>query len=135
MKDEHTSAQHEQLNELSLLFEVSRMLDQSLDLADVVSPVLEAMAEHMDMRHGTLTLLNRKTNDILTEAAHGLSPDQARRGRYKLGEGITGQVVLTGKPAVIPRKSEEPQLLDRTSRGKAPIFHSFACLSMSAKKS
>lgn len=127
MNDERTSTQHEQLNELSLLFEVSRMLDQSLDLADVVSPVLEAMAEHMDMRHGTLTLLNRKTNDILTEAAHGLSPDQARRGRYKLGEGITGQVVLTGKPAVIPRKSEEPQLLDRTSRGKSADI-SFICV-------
>ena len=34
------------------------------------------------------------------EAAHGLSPQQVRRGRYKLGEGVTGQVVLTGQPMV-----------------------------------
>ena len=128
-----SAPEQRRLNELSLLFEVSRMLDESLDLADVVSPVLEAMAEHMDMRHGTLTLLNRKTGDILTEAAHGLSPDQTKRGRYKLGEGITGKVVLTGEPAIIPRKSDEPQLLDKTSRGKSADI-SFVCVPINVGK-
>ena len=128
-------SQNEQnrIRELSLLYEISRMLDESLDLADVAGPVLEAMANNMDMQHGTLTLLNRKTGDILTEAAHGLSPDQARRGRYKLGEGITGQVVLTGKPAIIPRKSEEPQLLDKTARGKSGDI-SFICVPITVGK-
>jgi len=96
------------LREVTLLYHVSRVLDQSLDMRDVVNPVLEALAEYMDMKYVTLTLLNRKTGDILIEAAHGLSPQQARRGRYKLGEGVTGQVVLTGKPAVIPKTSESP---------------------------
>jgi Nif-specific regulatory protein len=81
----------------------------------------------MNMNYGTLTLLNRKTGDILIEAAHGLSPQQARRGRYKLGEGVTGKVVLTGEPAVIP-KSESPLLLDnRTRRGKGADT-SFMCV-------
>ena len=75
--------------ELRLLYDISRILDQSLDLREVVSPVLEQLASSMDMNYGTLTLLNRKTGDILIEAAHGLSPQQARRGRYKLGEGAT----------------------------------------------
>ena len=55
------------LGELTLLYHISRILDKSLDLRDVVSPVLEALADHMDMTNGTLTLLNRKTGDILTE--------------------------------------------------------------------
>jgi len=106
------------LREMTVLYEISRMVDQSLDLRDVVTPVIEQLAEHMDFKHGTLTLLNRKTGDILTEVAHGLSPQQVSRGRYRLGEGITGQVVLTGKPAIIPVKSEEPQFLNKTDRGK-----------------
>ncbi len=113
--------------ELTLLYHVSRILDQSLDMRDIVSPVLEALTEVMNMRYGTITLLNRNTGDILIEAAHGLSPQQARRGRYKLGEGVTGQVVLNGKPAIIPKTSESPLFLDKTRRGKRPDT-SFLCV-------
>ena len=121
------------LREMTLLYDISQLLDQSLDLRDVVTPVLEALADHMDLNHGTLTLLNRKTGDILTEAAHGLSPQQTRRGRYRLGEGITGQVVLTGQPALIPRKSEEPQFLNKTDRGKLDDT-SFICVPITVGK-
>lgn len=113
--------------ELQLLYHISCLLDTSLDLRNIVSPVLEAMAQYMDMNYGTLALLNRKTGDILIEAAHGLSPQQTRRARYKLGEGVTGQVILTGEPAIIARKSESPILLDKTKRGKAADT-SFVCV-------
>ena len=115
------------VREMTLLYHVSRILDQSLDMRDVVSPVLEAFSEFLDMRYATLTLLNRKTGDILIEAAHGLSAQQARRGRYKLGEGVTGQVVLTGKAMIIPKTSESPLFLDKTRRGKSPDT-SFVCV-------
>jgi Nif-specific regulatory protein len=113
--------------ELTFLYHVSRLLDQSLDMRDIVSPVLEAFSEFMDMRYATLTLLNRKTGDILIEAAHGLSPQQARRGRYKLGEGVTGRVVQTGKAMIIPKTSESPLFLDKTRRGKSSDT-SFVCV-------
>ncbi len=115
------------VKELQLLYDVSRILDQSLDMREVVSPVLESLAESMDMNYGTLTLLNRKTGDILIEAAHGLSPQQARRGRYKVGEGVTGKVIQTGEPIVIPKKSESPLILDKTKRGKREDT-SFICV-------
>ena len=115
------------VSELKTLYDISRILDQSLDLREVVNPVLEQLAESMDMKFGTLTLLNRKSGDILIEAAHGLSPQQARRGRYKLGEGVTGNVILTGEPIVIPLKSESPLILDKTKRGKRADT-SFICV-------
>lgn len=115
------------MQELQLLLNVSNILDQSLDMREVVSPVLEAMANNMDLQHGTITLLNRKTGDIAIEAAHGLSPQQTRQGRYKLGEGVTGQVILTGEPAIVPRKSESPLIVDKTKRGKRDDT-SFICV-------
>ena len=128
MSAAHTPPESErQVKELTLLYHVSRILDQSLDMRDIVSPVLASLSEFMDMRYATITLLNRKTGDILIEAAHGLSPQQARRGRYKLGEGVTGQVVLTGKPAIIAKTSESPLFLDKTKRGKRPDT-SFVCV-------
>jgi Nif-specific regulatory protein len=114
-------------NELQLLYDISRVLDQSLDMREVVSPVLESLANSMNMNYGTLTLLNRATGDILIEAAHGLSPQQARRGRYKVGEGATGRVIQTGEPIVIPKKSESPLILDKTRRGKREDT-SFICV-------
>ena len=80
--------------------------------------MLESMAEHMGMLRGTLTLLNRNTGEIVIEAAYGLSANQQKRGKYRLGEGITGKVVETGQPAIVPHISEEPLFLDRTGARK-----------------
>ncbi len=115
------------VSELSLLFEVSRALDQSLDLKQIVNPVLETLARHLDLRHATLTLLNRKTGEILIEYAHGLSAQQASMGRYQLGEGVTGRVVESGKPAVVPKTSESPLFVNRTKRLGKKEF-SFICV-------
>jgi len=103
---------------LSLLFEISQRLDESLDLREVVGPVLEAMANHMGMLRGTMTLLNRETGEILIDVAHGLSDRQKERGRYRPGEGVTGKVVKSGQPAVVPHISDEPLFLDRTGARK-----------------
>ncbi len=110
----HLAAVQDRPGELSLLFEISQILDSSLDLRTVVEPVLEAITRTMGMKFATLTLLNRQTGEIAIEAAYGLSASQKRRGRYKLGEGVTGTVIQTGKSSIVPKISEEPQFLDRT---------------------
>ncbi len=102
------------VSELSMLFEISQILESSLDLRTVVEPVLEVITRCLGMLFTTLTLLNRQTGEISIEAAYGLSPSQKRRGRYKLGEGITGKVIQTGKPAMVPKIAEEPEFLDKT---------------------
>jgi Nif-specific regulatory protein len=101
-------------NELALLYEISQALDTTFDLRDVVGPVLKSIAAHMGMMRGTLALLNRETGEISIEAGYGLSESQQHKGRYKLGEGVTGSVVETGQPVVVPRISEEPEFLNRT---------------------
>jgi Nif-specific regulatory protein len=100
--------------ELSLLFEISQKLDISMDLKEVLGPVLKSMAVHIGMNRGTVTILNQKTKEIVIEVAYHLSPEQRARGRYKLGEGITGKVVENGEPIIVPRISEESKFLDKT---------------------
>jgi Nif-specific regulatory protein len=121
------SRERREVRELKLLYKLSRLLEQSLDLAEVIAPVLEALAEHMSLHHGTLTLLNRQTGDIATFAAHGASTEEARRARYRLGEGVTGRVVESGEPAVIPKLSESEVFLHRTRR-RADVELSFLCV-------
>ncbi len=132
------SKQHyrRKIEELSLLFEVSRILDESVDLKQAISPVLRAIAEHMGMLRGTIALFNRKTEEITIEAAYGLSDSQQKRGKYRIGEGITGKVVQSGRPMVIPNISKEPTFLDKTGArrdiDKSDI--SFICVPIKLEK-
>jgi Nif-specific regulatory protein len=106
------------VRELSLLFDISQALGVNIGLKDVLGSVMEIMAAQMGMVRGMLTILNRNTGEIVIEEAYGLSPAQRANGRYKLGEGITGKVVQSGKHAIVPRISEEPLFLDRTGARK-----------------
>ncbi len=107
-----------EVRELTLLYEISSALNGTLDLRTVLDHVLAMMAERMEMLRGTFTILNRKTGEIVIEEAFGLSPDERQKGRYSVGEGVTGRVVETGQPAVVPRISDEPLFLDRTGSRK-----------------
>ena len=121
------------LQELSLLHQIGNILDQSLDMRDVVQPVLKAIAESpLEFRYTTITLLKPGTEEILIEAAHGLSPAQMRKGHYKLGEGVTGQVVLTGEPMIIERTGQSHLFLNRTGRNKTDT--SFICVPIKAEQ-
>ncbi len=116
--------------ELSLLFEISQLLDQSLDIKQVLQPVLKAVTDHLGMLRGTITLLNRRTGDISIEAAYGLSEPQRQKGRYRLGEGVTGRVVETGTASIIPRIADDPEFLNRTGARKTKQYQdiSFICV-------
>ncbi|MCC5843915.1 MAG: sigma 54-interacting transcriptional regulator [Verrucomicrobia bacterium] len=121
------------LKDLEFVTEIAHILERSLDVREIVNPIMDAMTRHLGMKHATITLLNRKTNDILIDAAHGLTPQQARRGRYKLGEGVTGQVIESGEPIQVERTSESPLFLNRTQRFGAQES-SFICVPIKTGK-
>ncbi|HAR63810.1 MAG: sigma-54-dependent Fis family transcriptional regulator [Candidatus Margulisiibacteriota bacterium] len=109
-----------EVKKLSLLFDISQVLNVSMDIKEIVKPVLSIMSNKMGMLRGTLTILDKDRGQIFIEDAIGLSDLEQKRGRYKLGEGITGKVVQTGKAALIPRISEDPLFLNRTGARNAP---------------
>lgn len=119
--------------DLEFIKEIAQILERSLDVREIVNPIMDVMTRRLRMKHATITLLNRKTNDILIDAAHGLTPQQARRGRYKLGEGVTGQVIESGEPILVERTGESPLFLNRTQRFSAQES-SFICVPIKTGK-
>jgi len=104
---------------VELLAEVANVLTRSLDLKTTLKEILELLDRLMEMNHGTVTLLDQETGMLSIEVAYGMSPEAMRKGRYRLGEGVTGHVVKTGQPEIIPRISKDPRFLNRTgTRGK-----------------
>lgn len=99
---------------LSLLFEISKALDERHELREMMMPVLKIMADEMNLYRGTLTIVNRETNEISTEIAYGISQEKLQKGKYLLGEGIIGSVVETGEPIIVQQISKDNRFLNRT---------------------
>ena len=119
----------DETSELRLLFEVSQALEASSELTDQLDAALGLMARYTGMMRGTLALLTPDGREIEVEASFGLKPHQLERARYKLGEGVTGRVIETGTPVVVPNVSKEPLFLNKTgARDLAKEDISFICV-------
>lgn len=101
-------------DEIECLYEITGAIHSTLDLRKALYKVLDLLSEHLGMNRGSITLSNPETSEIHIEVAHGISPAAKTKGRYKLGEGITGRVIETGRPMAVPSIDDEPLFLDRT---------------------
>jgi len=122
------------IEEITLLYEISKALNEHLDLRKSLYKVLEILSTSMNMVRGTVTILNPLRNEINIEVAHGISKSAMSRVKYKLGEGITGRVIETGKGIAIPKISDEPLFLDRTASRKARQVEEFSFICVPVKK-
>jgi Nif-specific regulatory protein len=90
------------IQELSLLFEVARTLQDGGDLASVLHNALSGMAESLELYRGTLRILNRATNENIVEAICGLTPGDIRPDMDAIEENITQRVMAQGEGIIIP---------------------------------
>ncbi|MBS3733113.1 MAG: nif-specific transcriptional activator NifA [Desulfobacterales bacterium] len=118
------------IDEISLLYEISQALNKHADLQKALYTVLDILSDNMNMSRGMITILNPLSDEISIEVAHGLSRSAMQKGVYKLGEGVTGQVIETGQPVTIPKISESPRFLNRTKSRSGPGHQelSFICV-------
>jgi Nif-specific regulatory protein len=102
------------LKELTVLYEISQLIGSTLNCHDVLSDILGTFHSRLGMNRGTITLLKSQTGELEIRAAHGMTEEEVKRGRYLVGEGITGKVVETGEPVAVPQIEKEPLFLNRT---------------------
>ena len=119
---------------LSTLLEISQALSGTLNLKSSMQRVLQILIRHHGVVRGMVTLL--RESELHVEAVEGFD-DRARGVSFKLGEGITGQVVQSGKPIVVPRVSKEPEFLNRMPRRADSPRHefSFICVPVVVQRS
>lgn len=99
--------------ELSAIFEISRLLSSSLDLSKTLHGVLNVLSSYLNMRRPMVSLV-QPDRELHVVGANELSPEELRRGRFRMGEGITGRILKSGTPMVVPDVSQEPLFLNRT---------------------
>jgi len=122
------------VEEMKLLLNVSHSLQAEKSLADIFQPVLKQMAESLGLYRGTVRILNRETGEILIDEAFGLTAEEMAAGRIQLGEGVIGQVVKTGRPAIVPDIEKADQSLQPDCAGfsgqslRRPEATAFLCV-------
>ena len=104
-----------EIRRLSSLIEISQALAGTLNLTAALPQALDVLERHHQVVRSAVTLLDEDTRELAIRASTGLTAD-GQRARYRLGEGVTGRVVDTGKPVVVPQVSKEPLLLNRAAR-------------------
>ena len=118
-KTEPSWREQEQL----LLGEVMRLIGKSLSADVVFREMLHLMSELLGLNRGRIVLFDARRSDgherpptdssASIRYAYGMTKAETQRGRYAVGEGITGAVLATGQPAIIQNVDVDPRFLFR----------------------
>ncbi len=113
-----TAEEHARQHEMDLegLARISRMLAAQSGQRQMLTAVLEELHQTLGMSRGTVMLLSPDGSELFVEAAPDIPVLRREELRYQRGEGIIGSVLQTGRPAMIPRASEEPRFVNRLHR-------------------
>jgi Nif-specific regulatory protein len=114
--------------ELSAILHISRLLTSSFNLEENLNAVMASLANRLEMQRGCVFLLDQSSRRLQIVAAYGLSLEEVQRGKYRIGEGIVGQVIETCQPMFVPNIGEEPKFLNRTASRPHKKGVSFLCI-------
>ena len=119
------------VDELSLLFGISYTLESSLELRDVIRPVLLKMAEVLGMKRGTITILNPDHGEVTISEAVGLPAGREAEYLQACRE-LIRQVTDSGQALVVQDISKEPVLnerwLDENRSGQNDAAVAYICV-------
>jgi len=114
--------------ELEALLEVSQTMVSSFDIDRNLRKTMRVLGECVDLQRATVALVHPETRELRIAAAHGLTRAEIARGIYRVGEGVVGRVVSSGKAMVVPNIGDEPLFLNRT--GSRPARSDIAFISV-----
>lgn len=83
-----------QIQQLSLLFEATRLLNSTLDLAELLELILRIARTEVKADRGTVFLVDKQKKELWSIVAQGLESQEIR---VPFGRGVAGHVAETGE--------------------------------------
>lgn len=99
-------------NELECLQEITELILKETNLDKVLKQTLVILSEKMQMQRGIISIYHKELNEIHHDTFGFDDPDD--NIKFAPGEGITGEVVKTGRPIAINSLDKAPVFLDKT---------------------
>ncbi len=101
----------QRFEEVEALHALAQQVTEHLTSEDMLQMVVHKMREIFDCRACVVSLLDEERQDIRIEAAVGIKLEWRDRVRFRLGEGIVGRVIATGRPLYVPDVHADPSQL------------------------
>jgi two-component system sensor histidine kinase HydH len=114
--------------ELTAILRSASLINSSLDIEDVLDRAMKWAEEFMNAEASSVYQLDEKKQELFVRLARGEKKDPIRRITLKVGEGVAGHVVQTGKPMVIQDVSKEERFSDKFDKITGFTTRSILCV-------
>ena len=102
--------------ELATILRFSALIISSLNIEDVLDRAMKCAEEFIGAEASTVYDLDEEKQELMIRVARGEKIALLKTITLKLGEGIAGYVVQTGKPMVVQDVSKEKRFSDKFDR-------------------
>lgn len=114
--------------QLDILSKISHTILHQHNVSNLLEDVLDILDTEIGMSRGILTLRTPETDVFVIEASKGLTTQEKKRGKYKLGEGIIGRVAQSAQQEFIKDINIDPNFLNKTQSRKNREHIAFLCV-------
>jgi signal transduction protein with GAF and PtsI domain len=108
----HNAIIHEEVirkaKQLDLLSEVSRTIVSDHYLKEILQLIVAMTAKVMDSQICSIMLLDEKRNELFIAATQSLSQEYLSKPNLKVGQSVSGKVVLEKRPTTVLDVTKEP---------------------------
>jgi sigma-B regulation protein RsbU (phosphoserine phosphatase) len=118
-------------DKLRLLLDITKKISRSLDLQEVLNLVMDTLGSLIPYDAAGIYVLQcakvgtntsgEQTCVFHTEAVRGYDIDELTELRLKIGEGIIGNVALTGEPVISPDVRNDPRYINARERTRSEM--------------
>jgi len=102
--------------ELATILSFSALIISSLNIEDVLDRAMKCAEEFIGAEASTVYELDEENQELVIRVARGEKKEPVKKITLKLGEGIAGYVVQTGKPMVVQDVRKEKRFSDKFDR-------------------
>jgi K+-sensing histidine kinase KdpD len=103
----------EQINRLNYLIEVTKRVNSTIDIDELLKIILEIALEITNADRGTVYLVDEMTGELWSKVLQG---DEIREIRLKIGQGIAGYVAQTGEVINLIDAYQDPRFNPEVDR-------------------
>jgi signal transduction histidine kinase len=103
---------HEQL---TALYEVSRAVNSTLDLSEVLNIVMDTIISLTEAERGFLMLLNEETGELDFKVARNMNQETLEGSSFKISRTIVNRARTEGEPILTVNAQADPRFSDQSS--------------------
>ena len=99
--------------QLSVLLEISNVMVALTGQEEMLRRILEILEARLELAHVTIMLVDKDREALIVGTVADAGEEGNKNAVYRKGEGVVGQVLASGKMAIIPRIANEPRFQGR----------------------